>query len=166
MQSLVDSEEIKAIEIGTFQGLSSCWLLDHILTHSTAKLTCIDTTYQQLFQDNIARTNASNKVKKLKGDPHPILSSLEPNSYDLIHIRDRCKQANHVQKDAHLAFQLLKVGGLMIFSQYKWGNSQSNPQGIKAGIDAFLDSFNNQVEILHEPHQLIVKKEGDRSQNQ
>jgi predicted O-methyltransferase YrrM len=36
-------KEVHALDIGSFQGRSTRWLLENILTHEASKITCVDT---------------------------------------------------------------------------------------------------------------------------
>ena len=40
---LANQPEINVLEIGSWEGMSACWLLDNILTHDSSRITCIDT---------------------------------------------------------------------------------------------------------------------------
>jgi tetratricopeptide (TPR) repeat protein/predicted O-methyltransferase YrrM len=149
---------VNALEIGSFEGMSACWLLDYILRHSAAKLTCIDPYFQENFALNIAKTGAPEKIIKLVGHSQQILETLEPESYDFIYV-DGCHWAEQVKQDAFLAWPLLKPGGLIIFDDYEWSDPNYPGQDTKIGIDIFLDSLRSQVEIVHQEYQLIVKKQ-------
>ncbi len=154
---------VNVLEIGSFEGMSTCWLLDNLLTHPSARITCIDINFPEKFGFNISQTGAAEKVTQLVGNSHHILPFLDPNAYDLIYI-DGCHQASHVQQDAVLSWNLLKVGGLMIFDDYLWSHPRHPGQEPKIGIDAFLDSVKSEVEILHQAYQVIVKKKEGLSQ--
>lgn len=149
--------KVHALEIGSFEGMSACWLLDHVLTHPSAKLTCIDLFFQESFETNVKQTGAAQKLIRLTGDSHQILATLPSEHYDFIYI-DGCHLANHVQQDAMLAWRLLKVGGLMIFDDYEWIDSSHPGQETYRGIDAFLDSAQHQLAIVHQGYQVIVRK--------
>ena len=161
LQSLSAAENIKTLEVGFYQGMSACWLLDTILTHQTAQLTCVDQNYAPKLKANIAKTGAESKVNFLKGDTLTLLPSCTPDSFDLINLQDRCKLIDHSEKTAELAWKLLKSSGLMIFNYYGWrnpGNEQENP---KVGIDRFLDSVKGQWQPVYQSpqtFQLIVRK--------
>jgi tetratricopeptide (TPR) repeat protein len=157
LSSFIDVPEVRFLEIGSFEGMSTCWLLDHILTHPTSKITCIDLGFQVLFDPNIAKTGALEKVEKLSGNSHDILASLQPNIYDLIYV-DGLHLASHVQQDAILSWHLLKVGGLMLFDDYEFTDSQAPGQDPKLGIDAFLKIVHDQIEVLHKGSQVFIKK--------
>ena len=157
LQPLADFPNVQALEIGSFEGMSACWLLDHILTHPTARLTCIDRYFQEAFDINIAQTGGSDRLLQLQGDSHELLATLVPNSYDLIYI-DGCHLASHVQQDATLSWRLLKAGGLLIFDDYSWTDPAHPGQDTQVGIDAFMRSIPEQAIVIHQDYQLIVRK--------
>jgi predicted O-methyltransferase YrrM len=33
---------LKALEVGSFEGMSAAWMLEHVLTHDDSHITCID----------------------------------------------------------------------------------------------------------------------------
>lgn len=150
-------QEINALEVGSFEGMSACWLLDNLLTHPSAKLTCIDLYFQEFFDSNIAKTGAAQKVTKLIGDSHQLLPTLAAEAYDLIYI-DGCRFASHVQQDALLAWKLLKPGGFIIFDAYKWADKNHPGQDTKIGVDAFLESVQSHIEVLHQGYQIIGRR--------
>src|SRR5690349_6873094 len=39
---LAGQPDLRFLEIGSFEGHSACWLLEHVLTHDTSTLTCVD----------------------------------------------------------------------------------------------------------------------------
>ncbi|MFM7423404.1 MAG: tetratricopeptide repeat protein [Elainella sp.] len=156
LQRFVDAE-VNALEIGSFEGMSTCWLLDYILTHPQARLTCIDLYFQENFDINVAKTGAPEKIIKLAAESHACLASLEPATYDLIYI-DGNHLADHAQRDAALSWPLLKPGGLLIFDDYEWSDANYPGQETKVGIDAFIVSVRPQIEILYQGYQLIARK--------
>jgi tetratricopeptide (TPR) repeat protein len=156
LQRFVDTE-VNALEIGSFEGMSTCWLLDYILTHPKARLTCIDLYFQANFDINVAKTGAPEKIIKYAAESHTCLASLEPEAYDLIYI-DGNHLADHARQDAVLSWPLLKPGGLLIFDDYEWSDANYPGQETKVGIDAFIASVRPQIEILHQDYQLIARK--------
>ncbi|MCT7952790.1 tetratricopeptide repeat protein [Ancylothrix sp. C2] len=153
---------IKALEIGSFQGMSSCWLLDNILTHPSATITCIDPfwpSYEHCFDANIAKTNASSKVIKLKGISENVLSSLQPNFYDFIYI-DGNYASDAALYDAVFSWKLLKVGGIIIFDDYLLSEKIDNT---KTGIDLFLSWYESTLEVIYKDYQVFVKKRLDEN---
>lgn len=157
LQSFAGMPHLQALEIGCFEGMSTCWLLDHILTHPTAKLTCIDLYFQDRFDLNIARTGAATKVSRRMGNSHNILPTLEPDSFNIIYV-DGCHWADHVYKDATLSWQLLKPGGVMIFDDYEFSDPTAPGQDPKSAIDAFLSTVQAQIQVLHKAYQVVLIK--------
>lgn len=164
---------LNLLEIGSWEGRSTCWLLSHILTHPTSQMICIDTfeggggTYfeagdrqesiEARFDHNITLAGGAEKVTKLVESSHLALRMLAPHSFDLIYI-DGSHFACDVLEDTLLSWRLLKVNGLMIFDDYDHVFRESPNQNTRIGIDAFLSAFCTKVQILHQSHQVIVKK--------
>ena len=154
-------QAINALEVGCYQGMSSCWLLDRLLTHEASHLTCIDSQFADKFKENIIKTGAESKVSLCKGETHQKLAECTPNSFDLIHLQDRCKLIQHSETNAQLAWTLIKSGGLIIFAYYGWRNPQDPQQDPRAGIDRFLTSVKDQWQTVHlspPTFQLIIRK--------
>ena len=162
IEELIDCEAVNALEIGSYQGMSSCWLLDNVLTKPSSKLVCIDAQVITILKDNLAKTGKKDQVTLLVGDTHQHLASLTPESFDIISIQDKCKLVDYAYKNAQLTWQLSKVGGLIIFNDYGWQNRANPQQNPKQGIDKFLDSINkNQWKLVnHAPqaNQLMIRK--------
>ena len=165
---LKDREGISALEIGSFEGKSARWLLENILTHSSASITCVDTflgseehteelknNLFQRFQHNM--TPFESKVIIHKGFSGDVLRTLS-GKYDIVYI-DGDHHAPSVLEDAVLAFPLVKYGGIMIFDDYLWtGGGQHEVNNPKVAIDAFLRCYRNKFNILLMGHQVIVQK--------
>lgn len=173
---LANQPEINVLEIGSWEGMSACWLLDNILTHESSRITCIDTfegsvehkfeyddsyikSVEERFDFNISQTNASEKVKKIIGNSQDLMRSLPFNNYDILYI-DGSHLASDVLTDAILGWGLVKVGGVIIFDDYdfQFHDSVNAGQDTKIGIDAFLKVFNKKVNIIYKAHQVIVEK--------
>jgi hypothetical protein len=60
--------------------------------------------------------------------------------------------------DAVGAFQLLKIGGVMVFDDYTWEDMPDVLDRPKTGIDAFMACFAKQIEILGIGYQVAIKK--------
>jgi predicted O-methyltransferase YrrM len=158
-----------ALEIGCYEGRSSAYLLDHILTHPQSHLTCVDPhahnfffqkeiieAAQQNFVNNIL-VNHGNKVSYYRDTSTNVLKKQEllSQTFDIIYI-DGDHAAASILEDAVLAFPLLKVGGILIFDDYGGGDGTlENP---KLAVDSFLQCYSKYVHVMYTGYQLILTK--------
>ncbi len=146
------------------------WLLDNILTGSGSKTVCVDSFIAdpetQITQDHAvtAKETFSSNVKKYgdKAELHvgasqEVLRKLPLNAFDFVYV-DGSHRASNVLEDAVLSFRLLKVGGIMIFDDYGWGNHRGTLLHPKPGIDAFLEVYADQLVVLRKEYQVAIKK--------
>lgn len=163
---------IKMIEIGSFEGRSTVWFLENTLIHPKASITCIDTfagspehqnikinlqNLEKIFDYNVKTSGYSSKVFKIKGVSQEVLRKLPLYSYEIIYI-DGSHKACDVLEDAVLSFRLLKKHGVMVFDDYIWPVKLPEIKKPKKGIDAFLNIYQGQYQILHQKEQLFIKK--------
>jgi predicted O-methyltransferase YrrM len=86
--------------------------------------------------------------------------------FDLIYI-DGSHQAPDVLTDAVMSFQLLKVGGVMIFDDYLWSMDKPGFQDVlkmpKPAIDAFINIFQRKMSVFFGAPigQLYTRKNSD-----
>jgi tetratricopeptide (TPR) repeat protein/predicted O-methyltransferase YrrM len=161
LQPLAARADINALEIGSSQGMSTCWLLDKILIHPSARLTCLDSSFEQPFNRNLDKTQARSKVNQIAGKIHQLLASLPANTYDVVNLQDKCKLTTQIEQNLAYSWKLLKVGGIAIFNDYGWINPHNQAQNPKLGIDQFLESVKNQWKIVHhapQAYQLVIQK--------
>jgi predicted O-methyltransferase YrrM len=79
------------------------------------------------------------------------------NIYDFIYI-DGSHIAKDVLTDACMAWPLLKPKGIMVFDDYMWGNARDILHRPKWAIDAFVNIFAEEVEIISTGYQLAIRK--------
>lgn len=129
------------VEIGSYEGASACWMLDHLLLHRDSRLYCLDTfkgsiehaaelrqNLEQQFRHNIALTGKMNQVETLIGRSEDGLITLLARyvAADFVYV-DGSHQVADVLTDAVLAWKLLKPGGLLIFDDYLWPKYKNQP---------------------------------------
>jgi predicted O-methyltransferase YrrM len=143
----------RALEIGSFEGQSAVWLLEHC---PGVDLTCVDTWEGSLGEhDDIDMAaverrfdaNTAGRATKVKGRSFDMLRAYPAACFDFIYI-DGSHRACDVLADGALAWPLLKTGGLMIFDDYFWGPELPASQRPKTAIEAFMNCFEGQFTPL------------------
>lgn len=169
----------KILEIGSFEGRSTVWMVEHCTAAAGGdiEICCVDSwgggiehqpggeietsmpDVEQRFDRNIeiARTKTPHtaEIKKLKSYSNLALADLiaqrKIEYFDLIYI-DGSHQAPDVLTDAVMAFQLLRVGGVMIFDDYLWSMDRPGTQDVlkmpKPAIDAFVNIFQRKMNVF------------------
>jgi predicted O-methyltransferase YrrM len=160
---------VHALEIGSFEGRSTCWLLENILTGDGSRIDCIDTfmggeehagrgidwnTLRRTFESNTAPWR--DRVSVHAGESAGILRRL-PAGYDLVYI-DGSHTAPHVLADAVLSWPLLKTDGIMIFDDYLWRQDPRPEHCPRLAIDSFLRCHSGWFDVLHAEYQIAVRK--------
>lgn len=149
------------LEVGVLEGRSAIWMLENILTHPSCTLTGVDLfpgDLQERYLANLRLSGYADKAITIKGLSQLELRRLQPDSYDIIYV-DGGHTADMVLADAVLCWELLKMGGLLIFDDYRW-ERETYPDELRPGvaIDAFITAYRNYLEIVHRDYQAIVRK--------
>lgn len=150
----------KILEIGSFEGRSTCFFIEALSQAGTGEIYCIDTweggeehadndmsAVERRFHSNISLTREQSgskvEVHPRKGLSFPLLNQLyaegHAGSFDLAYV-DGSHQAPDVLGDLVMSYHLLKAGGVMICDDYVWrhGNILHEP---KLAIDSFSSIF-------------------------
>lgn len=178
----------RILEIGSFEGQSTCFMIEKFSARRGFDLHCIDTwqggvehqagksweadmtEVEARFDANVAvaRRRAAHPVEVIK---HKALSSdILPRlvaagmsgSFDLIYV-DGSHEAADVLYDAVLSFQLLKTKGYLIFDDYFWFETSPETTDIlrtpKMAIDAFVTINFRKLRIYNRPiRQIYLQK--------
>lgn len=177
---LLAERPTKLLEVGSFEGLSTVFMIQTLGKIQPIELHCVDTwqggrehdgidfaNVQERFTDNVrqAESEVENTVNMqlypVRSDiALPVMQAQLGHGYfDFIYI-DGSHEAADVLFDAVNAFKLLRSGGVMVFDDYLWYN---NPADIirapKIAIDAFVNTHFDKLQVYGGvPYQLIVKK--------
>jgi predicted O-methyltransferase YrrM len=154
---------VRFLEVGSFEGRSTTWFLDNVLTHPDAHIHCIDTfggsvehakldlsELEQRFDHNTAPHAA--KVTKSKGPSQVLLRELPPGSFDFAYV-DGSHEAPDVLMDAVLVWDLVKPGGLIIFDDYGGG-----APGVRIAVDAFMSCMEGRFDLAHKGYQVAITR--------
>lgn len=158
------------LEIGSFEGMSTIWMLENILTNKDSRLFCIDAWAEWTgdafvrFVSNISKTGLKDKVHIVKGDSSEELRIFPNEYFDFIYI-DGNHDEKAVIKDAISSFRILKKGGIIAFDDYLLGIRYPDSPGSKAmngsakrAIDYFVDVFKDEIEVIYKDYQLWIRK--------
>jgi predicted O-methyltransferase YrrM len=174
----------RIVEIGSYEGRSTCYLIESCGQTRPIEIHCIDTweggaehdkdamrEVEARFHRNIARAERrAEHVPTVVTHKSPSSAALAeliavdvPGSFDLVYV-DGSHQAPDVLADAVLSFQLLRVGGMMIFDDYLWSMEPAGHEDSlnmpKPAIDAFVNIYQRKIRLLRGAplHQLYAIK--------
>jgi predicted O-methyltransferase YrrM len=172
--SLPSRAKLEAVEIGSWEGLSSYFILKSL---PNAVLTCVDSwegadehksgfvtaqvlsNIESAFDANLAPFEA--RLTKYRGTSFSFFNENQRESeLDLIYV-DGSHHCDDVVVDAIKCFQMLKVGGLMIFDDYLWRWYPRAIDNPAAAIHAFLRLKKGSYKIVRVYAQLIIEKTKD-----
>jgi len=180
------------LEIGSYEGASTCFLIDALAPQQALNIHCIDSwaggeehqsdgrfatdmqSVEARFKANVGlaikrhkTSNVSVVVHKKRSDAAlaALIAEGRTGYFDFAYI-DGSHQAPDVLFDAVAVFQLLKVGGMMVFDDYLWVERDAqhmNPvQSPKIAIDAFTNIYCRKLRVRSAPlRQLFVEKIAD-----
>jgi hypothetical protein len=176
----------RILEIGSFEGAITCYLIHKLAAFKNIELHCVDTwagglehncfdmpAVERRFHKNIenAMTHVQNEVEIFLYKSYSdlalskLLASGKQGYFDFIYI-DGSHQAPDVLCDALLCFRLAKVNGVLAFDDYLW--QEDLPSGTdpircpKPAIDAFTNIYCRKLKVLSAPlYQLYVQKISD-----
>ena len=170
---------LRILEVGVFEGRSTCWLLENFCKTPESTIVALDTFQggiehknmelgglRKQFEENIATVGSPAKVEVRVGfslDQLCRLVAEKTRQFDFISV-DASHQAADVLGDAVLAFQLLKPGGVIAFDDYIWSPMRlgtENPLLLpKVAIDAFTTIYSQKLRILPNLplYQLYIQK--------
>ena len=158
-----NKERLCFLEIGSYEGRSTLWMLENVLVHPTSKICCIDSFVQaDTYNTFLSNTKKhKSKITLWKDYSYNVLLKLNAkhDRFDVIYI-DGDHSAKGVMEDAVLSYPLLKKGGLMIFDDYQWGQALPPSQRPEIAINAFIESYTDRMKIVYVGYQAILQKKG------
>jgi len=175
----------KILEIGSYEGRSTCFLIDTLSQMHESEIHCVDTweggTEHQGSDLSEIESRFFHNIKKALDDAkykttlnvHKGLSSDKlvgllaggmKGTFDFIYV-DGSHEAPDVLLDAVLSYQLLRKGGVIAFNDYLWVTTgdlrmKDNLNHPKIAIDAFVNVFAGKTNVITwlPLYQLYVQK--------
>jgi hypothetical protein len=174
LKDFKDKPNLNFLEIGCWEGRTTNWLFDNILTHRSSKMTVVDVfkgspeetgmngldldTIRDRFEFNTSKR--SKKITILEGYSNEVLRQFKPEPiFDVAYI-DGTHTAYGTLEDAILVHHLIKPGGLIIFDDYGWKdpNRPSPTDSPQLGIDCFCAAFKDFYDVLVVSYQVTIRK--------
>lgn len=157
-----------AIEIGTFKGESAEWLMDNILTHPDSVLHCVDpfspfgseehalygidcTQNEKLARERLSRFGNRVQIHVKTSQRFFYEWNREmPNTPKVEFIyQDGAHDALNVIRDAVTGFDILKIGGRMVFDDVEWKEMPNPLDRPKMAVESFHTIYQRKLKIIN-----------------
>ncbi len=161
---LFGKQNLRYLEVGVFEGQALIWAFANVLTHPSSTAVAIDLFgipgLEARFRENLVRAGLARRCEVLVGYSHERLRGLPANSFDIVYI-DGSHEAHDVLRDGVLAWDLLKVGGIMIFDDYILDLHMPLELRPQVAVNAMISSFHDQIRIVSLGFQAVLEKVED-----
>ena len=175
-------KKLNILEVGSFEGASTTWLLDNLMSHPESRMTAIDTfeggmehqdpdqvhqyditSLESRFQSNTSKCEHVNKLRVMKARSDEALLELrrEATVFDFIYI-DASHVAVDVLHDAVVCWRMLKVHGTMVFDDVAWKGYLEDCYNPRISILSFIECAAPEVEAKETEAQMWVTKVPNR----
>lgn len=161
---------VRAMEIGSYEGRTSCWLLENILTHPQARFTSVD---PYAYADRVEAINLQRakrfatenfapygeKVSQVFEYSHLYLPTLPLNTFDLVYV-DGQHTYNACLADMCTVYTLLAPDGIMFVDDIEIGPKETRFWKADSPAPAWK-TFKNlglRMEILWEEKTVGIRK--------
>ena len=171
----------RILEIGVYQGRSTCWILEHMLAPDGVLVSVdpfiedeIDAFTAQavdqsphwnsqrrdLWRANTGEVLGPAQTLDLRvGRSYRVLADLiqEQQVFDFVYL-DGNHAAATVLADAVMAFGMVKPGGIMLFDDYLWDHEPDWLARPKMSIDAFVNMYQPLSRQIISNYQLAIQR--------
>ncbi len=163
-------DNLVMLEIGSYEGRSTLWFLDNILTGKNCGIFCVDSFvgsrmeqennyYTQDIKSRLEFNLAPHRGKFtiLAGDSQDIMYSQNfKDEIDIAYV-DGSHRADDTMYDMLSSFRALKSGGVMLIDDYLWNfNKYPATEVPKTAIDAFLNIFHDATEVIGVTNKIVA----------
>lgn len=151
------TKQYNILEIGSFEGCSSCFFSDILINNSLSTLTCVDpfvsdgctktdhSTLKYKFYSNIKKTENYNKINVVEKISDDFYSTYNGSKFNFIYI-DGEHSDKQILKDLDACFSLLDINGII------WCDDYNN--NWKHTFDSWILLKNDYINIIHSGYQL------------
>lgn len=166
LSRFVGQPNLNFMEIGCYEGRSTIWLLENVLTDSSSKITCLDWFWDQKYHEKNGRaieevfySNTKDYVDKITircGKSLDSLLKMQKEKYDFIYI-DGSHEQTDLLTDIMLSFRILNSHGIMVMDDYFY-KAQGMEESPDVAIDAFLNVYKNKYKLIYMGCQVAIEK--------
>ena len=165
-------QKLQILEIGSFEGASTTWILDNLMSHPESRMTAIDTfqgsmehrsqdlvSLEDRFRSNISKCENAEKLRVMKASSGDALQALQQESakFDLIYI-DASHVAIDVLHDAVVCWRMLNLNGKVVFDDFTWKMYNEDCYNPRIAIMSFIQCAPQEMEIRDMGSQMWVTK--------
>lgn len=161
LNNIVLTKKYNILEIGSFEGCSSCFISDIVITNTLSTLTCVDpfvsdgsnetdhSTLKYKFYSNIKKTQNYNKINIVEKFSDDFYSTYNGSKFNFIYI-DGEHSEKQILKDLDECFSLLDINGMIWCDDYnnKW----------KDIFDNWILLKNDYINVIHSGYQIAFIK--------
>lgn len=183
-----DKEKLRILEVGAFEGASTTWILDNLMSHPESSLTVIDSfaggmehqqqqeqqttppddgdgdqykldSLESRFWSNVSKCTHVTKMRMIKAFSDDALMALRQEGAQFDFIYiDASHVAVDVLHDAVLCWRMLQVQGTMVFDDYTWKGYNEESYNPRVAILSFLRCAAHELRARETQSQVWVTK--------
>lgn len=166
--------KLNILEIGSFEGASTTWMMSNLMKHPESRITVIDTfegglehqheTYdlaslEDRFRANVNKCESVDRLRVIKARSDDALLDLhrEKATFDFIYI-DGSHIAIDVLFDAVICWKMLNQGGTLVFDDVAWKGYMEDCYNPRIAITSFVQIAEQELEATETATQMWVRK--------
>lgn len=134
-------KKAKCLEIGSLEGRSAHFILNFLPDSKLTIYTINPPDTQRILEVNLRKYIQDGRV--VINNTWSNALRFETQKFDFIYV-DGSHERLDVLRDAVLAFEVLKSGGIMIFDDYGWSKNEET----KIAIDNFIECYQSELQVL------------------
>ncbi|KAL8804975.1 MAG: hypothetical protein Q9200_005609 [Gallowayella weberi] len=168
-------KKLHVLELGSFEGASTTWILDNLMKHPDSNVIAVDTfeggiehqasdkydltSLENRFRSNVSKCKHADRLRVIKARSHDALLDLswEKKTFDFIYI-DASHIAIDVLSDAVMCWKMLNQGGILVFDDVSWKGYMEDCYNPRIAIMAFVQCAEPELEATETENQMWVRK--------
>ena len=114
---------LQAVEVGSYEGRSACWIVQHLLAGENSRLICVEPFQEYEGQSGTSITTpgppgAQTRSSSCAVVPQQVLPFLAEESFDFVYV-DGSPMILDVLQDAAMCWRLVRPRGILVFDDYE-----------------------------------------------